>query len=148
AHGLTIKLILLTHTHVDHIADLPRLKAVTGARVYVPRLEALEGADPFSEGRIFQAGRLEIESRQTSGHSVGGMTYVVSGLATLVAVVGDALFAGSMGGGAVSYTDALRNNRNKILALPNETILCPGHGPLTTAGEEKLHNPFFPEFQT
>jgi hydroxyacylglutathione hydrolase len=49
-----------------------------------------------------------------------------------------------MGGGSVSYTDALRNNREKILTLPDDTILCPGHGPLTTVGEEKIHNPFFP----
>jgi glyoxylase-like metal-dependent hydrolase (beta-lactamase superfamily II) len=48
-----------------------------------------------------------------------------------------------MGGGNVSYEDAVRNNLEKILTLPNETVLCPGHGPLTTVGEEKQHNPFF-----
>jgi glyoxylase-like metal-dependent hydrolase (beta-lactamase superfamily II) len=53
-----------------------------------------------------------------------------------------------MGGGAISYTDALRNNRSKILTLPGETVLCPGHGPLTSVAEEKQHNPFFPEFQS
>jgi hydroxyacylglutathione hydrolase len=58
------------------------------------------------------------------------------------------MFAGSMGGGAVSYSDALSNNRKKILTLADETVLCPGHGPLTTVGEQKRHNPFFPEFQT
>ena len=68
----------------------------------------------------------------------------VSGLNHPVAVVGDSLFAGSMGGGAVSYQDALRNNREKILTLPDETIVCPGHGPLTTVGLEKKHHPFFP----
>jgi hydroxyacylglutathione hydrolase len=57
--------------------------------------------------------------------------------------VGDSLFAGSMGGGNVSYQDALRNNLEKILTLPDETIICPGHGPMTTVGEEKLHNSFF-----
>jgi len=64
-----------------------------------------------------------------------------------VAVVGDSLFAGSMGGGMISYFEALENNRAKVFSLPNETVLCPGHGPLTTVGEEKQHNPFFPEFQ-
>jgi glyoxylase-like metal-dependent hydrolase (beta-lactamase superfamily II) len=61
--------------------------------------------------------------------------------------VGDALFAGSMGGGMVSYEEALRTNRAGIFTLGDETIVCPGHGPLTTVGEEKLHNPFFPEYQ-
>src|SRR5437867_1453712 len=81
--------------------------------------------------------------RRTWGHSPGGMTYVVTGLARLIAIVGDSLFAGSMGGGNVSYQDALRNNLEKILTLPDETIICPGHGPMTTVGEEKQHNPFF-----
>jgi glyoxylase-like metal-dependent hydrolase (beta-lactamase superfamily II) len=144
---LVVKLILLTHTHPDHIADLPRLKQETGAPAYVCQLEAMAGVESFSEGREFSLGHLKIATRLTSGHSRGGITYVVSGLARPVAVVGDAMFAGSMGGGAVSYLDALANNRKKILLLPNETVLCPGHGPLTTVGEEKLHNPFFPEFQ-
>jgi glyoxylase-like metal-dependent hydrolase (beta-lactamase superfamily II) len=71
------------------------------------------------------------------------MTYVVTGLARPIAIVGDSLFAGSMGGGNVSYQDALRNNREKILTLSDETIVCPGHGPLTTVGKEKRDNPFF-----
>jgi len=62
-------------------------------------------------------------------------------------IVGDALFAGSMGGGLVSYDEALRTNRSGIFTFPDDTIICPGHGPLTTVGEEKQHNPFFPEFQ-
>jgi len=147
ANNLTIKVILLTHTHPDHIADLAALKAATGARAYVSQLEAIDGAETFSEGRTFRVGRLDIEARQTSGHSAGGSTFVISGLARPVAVVGDAIFAGSMGGGGVSYPDALGNNRKKIMSLRNETILCPGHGPVTSVGEEKLHNPFFPEFQ-
>ena len=64
-----------------------------------------------------------------------------------VAIVGDALFAGSMGGGMVSYEDALQNNREKILTLSDDTVLCPGHGPLSTVSQEKSHNPFFPEFK-
>jgi len=138
---------LLTHTHPDHIAELARLKRETGAPAHVCQLEAIDGAEPFSEGQSFQAGGLRIGTRLTSGHSAGGITYVITGLARPVAVVGDSLFAGSMGGGMVSYADAINNNRTKVLALPNETILCPGHGPLTTVGEEKVHNPFFPDSQ-
>jgi len=141
--GLTITLILLTHAHPDHVADLERLTHTTGAPIYLSSRENAIGAQAIEEGRIFTVGKLEIESRLTWGHSPGGMTFVVRGLARPVAIVGDSLFAGSMGGGNVSYGDAVRNNLEKILTLPNETILGPGHGPLTTVGEEKRHNPFF-----
>ena len=68
---------------------------------------------------------------------------MIEGLDKPVAIVGDALFASSMGGGKVSYLDALRTTRNEILSLPDSTILCPGHGPLTSVAEELEHNPFF-----
>jgi hydroxyacylglutathione hydrolase len=140
---LSVKLILLTHAHPDHIADLSRLVKATGAPVYLSERESAPLAQPIAEGKKFKAGKLSIESRLTWGHSKGGMTYVVTGLKRPVAVVGDSIFAGSMGGGAISYEDAVRNNLEKILTLPDETILCPGHGPMTTVGEEKEHNPFF-----
>jgi hydroxyacylglutathione hydrolase len=60
-----------------------------------------------------------------------------------VAIVGDSIFASSMGGGMISYEDALRNNKEKILTLPGNTVICPGHGPMTTVAEEKANNPFF-----
>lgn len=145
---LAVKQILLTHTHPDHIADLARLKKETGARVYLSNLESASGAEGFSAGKTFQIGSLKVETRQTSGHSVGGITYVVSGLERPVAIVGDALFAGSMGGGMISYADALANNRKHIFSLPDDTVICPGHGPLTTVREEKRNNPFYPEFKT
>lgn len=141
--GLKVKLILLTHAHPDHVADLRRLRKATGAPVYISELEPEEGAEPIAEGKPFEVGSLKIEARLTSGHSAGGITYVVTGLALPLAIVGDSLFAGSMGGGNISYQDALRNNREKILTLPDETIVCPGHGPLTTVGNEKRENPFF-----
>jgi hydroxyacylglutathione hydrolase len=143
--NLEVKLILLTHAHPDHVADLRRLRKATDAPVYISELEPEEGAEPIPEGKHFKLGTLAIEARLTSGHSPGGVTYVVTGLERPIAVVGDSLFAGSMGGGNVSYQDALRNNRDKILTLPDETIVCPGHGPLTTVGKEKRENPFFAE---
>jgi glyoxylase-like metal-dependent hydrolase (beta-lactamase superfamily II) len=144
-HDLTLKLILLTHTHPDHILKLAELKQATGAPAYVSHLEPTPGADTHEEGRTFEVGRLRVEARQTTGHSRGGTTYVVRGLDKDLAVVGDALFAGSMGGGIVSYEDALANNRRKVLSLPDDTVICPGHGPLSTIGLEKRHNPFYPE---
>jgi glyoxylase-like metal-dependent hydrolase (beta-lactamase superfamily II) len=142
-HKLNVQLILLTHAHADHVADLPRLREETGADVFAPARETVAGAELIDEGKHFHLGNLEIDTRLTWGHSQGGVTYVVTGLSRPIAIVGDSLFAGSMGGGNVSYQDALRNNLEKILTLPNETIICPGHGPMTTVGEEKQHNPFF-----
>jgi glyoxylase-like metal-dependent hydrolase (beta-lactamase superfamily II) len=142
-HKLNVQLILLTHAHPDHVADLPRLREETGGDVFAPAREPVSGAEPIDEGKHFHLGNLEIDTRLTWGHSQGGITYVVTGLARPIAIVGDSLFAGSMGGGNVSYQDALRNNLEKILTLPDETIICPGHGPMTTVGEEKKHNPFF-----
>jgi glyoxylase-like metal-dependent hydrolase (beta-lactamase superfamily II) len=142
-HNLKVTQILLTHTHGDHILDLDRLKEKTKARAYVCEKEPLDGAESFAPGQAFAIGQLTVETRLTSGHSAGGVTYFIRGLARPVAIVGDSIFAGSMGGGMVSYADALRNNREQILTLPGETIICPGHGPLTTVGEQKAANPFF-----
>ena len=138
-----MKLILLTHAHTDHIADLGRLKKGTGAPVYISERESIPGAETIFEGHEFKVGNLTIKTLLTWGHSRGGMTFFVTGLARPLAIVGDSIFAGSMGGGNVSYKDAIKNNLEKILTLPDETIICPGHGPLTTVGEEKRYNPFF-----
>jgi hydroxyacylglutathione hydrolase len=142
-HKLDVQLILLTHAHPDHVADLPALREETGADVFTPEREPVPGAEPIDEGKKFRVGSLQIDTRLTWGHSPGGMTYVVTGLPHPIAIVGDSLFAGSMGGGNVSYRDALQNNLQKILTLSDETIIGPGHGPMTTVGEEKQHNPFF-----
>jgi len=142
-HKFDVQLILLTHAHADHVADLPRLREETGADVFTPAREPVPGAELIDEGKRFRLGNLQIDTRLTWGHSPGGMTYVVTGLAHPIAVVGDSLFAGSMGGGNVSYQEALLNNLEKILTLSDDTIICPGHGPMTTVGEEKEHNPFF-----
>jgi hydroxyacylglutathione hydrolase len=141
--NLSIKMILLTHAHPDHVADLPRLREETGAQIFAPAREPVPGAEKIEEGKHFHIGKIDIEARLTWGHSPGGLTFVCTGLARPIAIVGDSMFAGSMGGGTVSYQDAVRNNLEKILTLPDETIICPGHGPMTSVAEEKLHNPFF-----
>jgi glyoxylase-like metal-dependent hydrolase (beta-lactamase superfamily II) len=142
-HGLVLNAVLLTHTHGDHVFELDRLCARTGAPAYVNRLEPIAGAEVFEAGREWSVGGLKVASALTCGHSRGGTTYVIRGLDRPVAVVGDALFAGSMGGAKVSYADALRTNREVIFSLPPETVLCPGHGPLTTLEWERQWNPFF-----
>jgi len=145
--GLKVDSILLTHTHRDHILCLTELKNYyREADVFVHKSELIEDAIPIDEGFQLAMGVFELNSLHTHGHSRGGMTYIIKGLPCPVAIVGDAIFAGSMGGGLISYQDALRTNLDKTMTLPDETILCPGHCPTTTVKEEKEHNPFFPEF--
>jgi glyoxylase-like metal-dependent hydrolase (beta-lactamase superfamily II) len=142
--GVRIEQVFITHSHGDHVFDLDRLLEKTGAAAWTPLREDVDGAQAFEPGREFSIGALRVETRLTWGHARGGVTYVVHGLARPVAICGDALFAGSMGGGMISYADALRTNREEIFSLPDDAILAPGHGPLTTVGEQRIANPFFP----
>jgi glyoxylase-like metal-dependent hydrolase (beta-lactamase superfamily II) len=141
--SLRLKAVFLTHTHGDHVFEMDRLCSKTGAAAFVNALESISGAQTFEAGQEWALGSLRVASRLTAGHSKGGTTFVVGGLERPVAMVGDALFAGSMGGGMVSYSEALRTNRQEIFTLPDETVLCPGHGPLTTVAWEKGWNPFY-----
>ncbi len=140
---LTVKYLFLTHTHQDHVADLGVIVKRARVEIYSPDLERLPETKIVREGDQLRLGKLRIEARLTNGHSPGGTSYVVHGLQNTVAVVGDSLFAGSMGGAPNDYQKALRNNLEKLLSLPGETLVCPGHGPLTTVANEREHNPFF-----
>jgi len=142
--NLTLRYIFLTHTHEDHIADLPKL-ASTGAEVWASELEPapFAGAKTFQENAHFHLGELSIKTLFTWGHSPGQTSYYITGLAWPLAIVGDSLFASSMGGGLVSYDMQLRNNKQKLMTLPLDTVFACGHGPLTTLKQEKKHNPFF-----
>jgi hydroxyacylglutathione hydrolase len=149
-NGLTLERIFITHTHGDHIADLAALQRGTHCQAALSHSkEPCPGTETFDiDGTTaWSLGSLHIEPRSTHGHARGGVSYVITGLAQPVAVVGDALFASSMGGGMVSYADALATNRKELFTLPDDTILCPGHGPCSTVAEEKTHNPFYPEFK-
>lgn len=145
AEGLTLRYIFLTHTHEDHVADLPRLAAETGAEVWASEREPAEiaGAKTFKENAHFHLGALAIKTLFTFGHSPGMTTYYVTGLSWPLAIVGDAIFSASMGGSADHFAEQYRNNKEKILRLPRDTVFACGHGPLTTLGQEKEHNPFF-----
>ncbi|WOO41854.1 MBL fold metallo-hydrolase [Rubellicoccus peritrichatus] len=146
-HGLKLEAILITHAHSDHIKDLLSLKSETEAPAFIFEKESVAGAKPFAADKVFSCGNLIIRPVETSGHSKGGTTFVIEGLSRFVAIVGDALFAGSVGGAASAWEDALAMIREKILTLPDNAVICPGHGPLTTVAEEKAHNPIFPELK-
>lgn len=141
-HELSLKLegLFITHTHSDHIADIAAFEKIP---CWVHEKEPCEGATKFTMGKTWQIGDLKIESRATHGHASAGTTYCVSGLSHKVLVVGDALFAFSMGGAKISYSDALRTNRESIFIEADEVVIAPGHGPMTTVGEQRLGNPFF-----
>ncbi|MGD1978715.1 MAG: MBL fold metallo-hydrolase [Akkermansiaceae bacterium] len=147
--GLSLETLFITHSHIDHIIDRKRVvDTFPGVRVLVNAREPVEGAERFAVGEAFSIGTLRVTTRLTWGHSPAGTTYVINGLKRPVAVVGDALFAQSMGGGVISFKDALATNRSEIFSLEDQTVICPGHGPMTSVAEEKAHNPFFPEFKT
>ncbi|MCC5834739.1 MAG: MBL fold metallo-hydrolase [Opitutales bacterium] len=142
--GLKVQNILLTHTHPDHIYDLPKLQLrFPNVTTWVHESMQVENCKGFSDGKRFQAGSLKIEARHTPGHSKDGVTFAITGLAKPVAIVGDAIFSGSMGGAPSAWKDALAVNREKIFSLPEDTIVCPGHGPMSSVGEESRHNPYY-----
>jgi hydroxyacylglutathione hydrolase len=142
---LTLRYIFITHTHEDHVADLPRLAGETKAEVWASELEPVSypGAKTFKENAHFHVGALAVKTLFTFGHSPGMTTFFVTGLSWPLAVVGDSVFASSMGGSATHFADQYRNNKEKIFTLPRDTVLACGHGPLTTLAQEKATNPFF-----
>ena len=145
AEKLRVAAIYLTHTHVDHIADLAKLHAATGASVWASEREPVDfpGAKTFKENEHFHHGSLAIKTLSTWGHSPGQTTYYITGLSWPLAIVGDSLFASSMGGSATNFEDQFNTTSRKILTLPRDTVIASGHGPLTSVDQEKRHNPFF-----
>jgi hydroxyacylglutathione hydrolase len=146
AQQLQLRHIFITHTHWDHVEAMPQLRAAwPQARLHSSYKNA-PLAQRNQPGETIQLGRLRIAHRDTPGHAEDGVTYLITGWpgeAPCVAVVGDAIFAGSMGNGNGQWDLAWQKIREQILSLPAETLLCPGHGPVTTVGEERSHNPFF-----
>jgi glyoxylase-like metal-dependent hydrolase (beta-lactamase superfamily II) len=145
AERLTVAYIFLTHTHEDHVADLARLAGATGAEVWASEREPSDhpGARTFAENAHFHVGSVAIKTLSTWGHSPGLTTFYVTGLSYPLAIVGDSLFASSVGGSSEHFEKQVKNDVSKILSLPRDTVLACGHGPLTTVAQEKQHNPFF-----
>jgi glyoxylase-like metal-dependent hydrolase (beta-lactamase superfamily II) len=143
---LLLRDIFITHSHHDHIAALVDVRtALRQARIHGNSKKA-PAEQRLKAGETFNVGRLEISFRETPGHAADGVTYIISHWpddAPPVAIVGDTIFAGSMGRGNDSWQVARQKVREHILSLPPATLLCPGHGPLTTVAEEQENNPFF-----
>jgi glyoxylase-like metal-dependent hydrolase (beta-lactamase superfamily II) len=145
-NGLTLRHLFITHSHEDHIAALGDIRAKF-PKVHLHT--SSKNAPPQHRNRptdFTHLGSLRMTNRDTPGHAEDGVTYIIGNFpddAPHVALVGDAIFAGSIGRGNQSWELARQKVREQILTLPPETLLCPGHGPLTTVAEEKAHNPFF-----
>jgi glyoxylase-like metal-dependent hydrolase (beta-lactamase superfamily II) len=143
-HKLTLEKILLTHSHGDHVLELDRIREKTKAESFAPEAEPLDGSQPVPNALRFKVGALTITAHTVPGHSLGGTVYEVKGLEAPLAVVGDVIFAGSVGGIRSRYRPALEAIRAGVLSLTPDTILLPGHGPVTTVSHELSQNPFFP----
>jgi glyoxylase-like metal-dependent hydrolase (beta-lactamase superfamily II) len=146
AEQVQLRHIFITHSHWDHVEALPKIRAAwPKARLHSGSKNApVDQRNKTAE--IIHLGGLRVTHRKTPGHAEDGVTYIVGNWqedAPHAAFVGDAIFAGSMGNGNGLWDLARQKVREQILSLPAETLICPGHGPLTTVAEEKEHNPFF-----
>lgn len=141
--GVTPTKILLTHTHSDHVGGVQKLDKTFNCPIWSDKVEPLPDGcrkiNTVQDGDVIELGKLQIQCLSTPGHTPGGISYYV-GKAVLS---GDVIFAGSMGRANSSFPKLFQAVSQKILTLPDDTAIYPGHGPATTVGEEKRHNPFF-----
>ncbi|NLH72920.1 MAG: MBL fold metallo-hydrolase [Verrucomicrobia bacterium] len=140
---LHLRFVFVTHGHHDHVAAWPQIQ---DAHPQAQRFPNTVSSDSAGAQVSFQLGNLRISARNTPGHAHDGITYIVTGWpdnAPAVAFVGDCLFAGSMGKAPGHAALAREKIITHILSLPPSTLICPGHGPLTTVSEELANNPFF-----
>jgi hydroxyacylglutathione hydrolase len=162
-HGLRISTIVVTHAHIDHIGGAAKLKAITGAPVYLNE-EDLPIYDSLAwqagwlgmetpeqteidvaprDGEVLRLGPAEFTVLYTPGHTPGSISLWIPSEKKLVA--GDTLFRDSIGRTDLPGGDGqriLESIREKLLPLPDETLVIPGHGSSTTMGREKEFNPF------
>ena len=159
--GITIEAIFLTHGHSDHIMAVDEVREVTGAKVYISEADAdmltkassnlsvymgagreFKAADEFLiDGETITAAGLKFQVVATPGHTKGGICLLCGD----TVFCGDTIFSESIGrtdlpGG--SYSQILHSIKTKIMVLPDEMKLLPGHGPATTIGWERRRNPF------
>ncbi len=127
--------VFITHAHEDHVGGVEAMKAA--GMIIIPEPEALRtGAYHF--------GNIKIQVIDLSGHCVPTASYLITGFAKPLWVAGDAIFAGSMGGckSTDNFTMAVATLRKGFEQVPPETLILPGHGPITSVASEKTSNPF------
>ena len=162
-HKLTLKQILVTHAHIDHIAGAARLKAATGAPILynqndlplvrmmdvqagwigtaTPEVPAPD--DSLNDGKLISIAGISGSILHTPGHTQGSVCLYLPAQSLLLA--GDTLFAGSVGRSDLPGGDGptlIRSIHSKLLPLPDATVVIAGHGPRTTIGDERESNPF------
>lgn len=140
--------VFLTHVEAEHAGGLCEVVARFGvASAFIPRGAVAACGRPMGEGETRVFGALEIAAYSTPGHAAAHNCYLVRAVsaargAAALLVSGDLVFAGSVGGAFFSAEQLLSNLRRMLSLAPANTVIAPGHGPLTTVENERRYNPF------